>query len=227
MSTPPPARPDAPVPTPRDPGRTRPGSSRYAPPKDERAWKRKRNIAIGIVLGLIVVGAALLPSSPESESAAQSPSPEGVVPPPPSPSSPEELAPEPDPRVPKVTGLQLSNARDRLSSRGAWDIVVKRREVSKGRTGDVLQQQPRSGRRLDEQNRLVLFVARVPLPQQPALEPAPGTNSSCDYDPCLPPAADYDCAGGSGDGPEYTGRVTVTGSDPYGLDADGDGVGCE
>jgi hypothetical protein len=227
MSTPPPARPDAPVPTPRDPGRTRPGSSRYAPPKDERAWKRKRNIAIGIVLGLVVVGAALLPSSPESESAAQSPSPEGVVPPPPSPSSPEELDPEPDPRVPKVTGLQLSNARDRLSSRGAWDIVVKRREVSKGRTGDVLQQQPRSGRRLGEQNRLVLFVARVPLPQPPTLEPAPGTNSSCDYDPCLPPASDYDCAGGSGDGPEYTGRVTVTGSDPYGLDADGDGVGCE
>jgi hypothetical protein len=61
----------------------------------------------------------------------------------------------------------------------------------------------------------------------PILEPPPGTNSSCDYDPCLPPASDYDCLGGSGDGPEYTGRVTVTGSDPYGLDADGDGVGCE
>jgi len=45
---------------------------------------------------------------------------------------------------------------------------------------------------------------------------------------CLDPnAADYDCAGGSGNGPEYTGRVTVVGSDPYGLDADGDGIGCE
>ncbi len=47
------------------------------------------------------------------------------------------------------------------------------------------------------------------------------------YSPCLPPASDYDCAGGEGDGPEYTSTVTVTGSDPYGLDGDGDGVGCE
>jgi endonuclease YncB( thermonuclease family) len=47
------------------------------------------------------------------------------------------------------------------------------------------------------------------------------------YDPCLPPASDYDCAGGSGDGPEYTGPVKVSGSDPYGLDSDGDGIGCE
>jgi hypothetical protein len=47
------------------------------------------------------------------------------------------------------------------------------------------------------------------------------------YSPCLPLAPDYDCAGGSGDGPAYTGLVQVSGSDPYGLDADNDGVGCE
>lgn len=45
---------------------------------------------------------------------------------------------------------------------------------------------------------------------------------------CLDPyASDYDCAGGSGDGPEYTGPVTVVGEDHYGLDADGDGYACE
>lgn len=45
---------------------------------------------------------------------------------------------------------------------------------------------------------------------------------------CLDPyASDYDCEGGSGDGPEYTGTVTVVGEDHYGLDADSDGVGCE
>jgi hypothetical protein len=39
---------------------------------------------------------------------------------------------------------------------------------------------------------------------------------------------DYDCAGGSGNGPNYvSGPVTVIGSDPFGLDTDGDGVGCE
>lgn len=53
------------------------------------------------------------------------------------------------------------------------------------------------------------------------------TDCAPGYSPCLPPASDYDCAGGSGDGPKYTGRVTVTGSDPYGLDADNDGLGCE
>jgi hypothetical protein len=54
--------------------------------------------------------------------------------------------------------------------------------------------------------------------------------SECDpnYSGCLDPnASDYDCAGGSGDGPLYTGTVTVLGEDHYGLDADGDGIGCE
>jgi hypothetical protein len=45
---------------------------------------------------------------------------------------------------------------------------------------------------------------------------------------CLDPyASDYDCEGGSGNGPDYTGEVTVVGVDHYGLDADGDGIGCE
>ncbi len=42
--------------------------------------------------------------------------------------------------------------------------------------------------------------------------------------------SDYDCSGGSGNGPAYTepGVVyRVTGSDPYGLDSNGDGHGCE
>jgi hypothetical protein len=48
------------------------------------------------------------------------------------------------------------------------------------------------------------------------------------YGGCLDPyASDYDCAGGSGDGPEYTGTVEVIGYDEYGLDEDGDGIGCE
>lgn len=55
--------------------------------------------------------------------------------------------------------------------------------------------------------------------------------SSCDPNytgACLDPtASDYDCEGGSGDGPYYTGIVTVTGEDRHGLDSDSDGVGCE
>jgi hypothetical protein len=45
---------------------------------------------------------------------------------------------------------------------------------------------------------------------------------------CLDPnASDYDCEGGSGDGPEYTGPVQVVGPDDYDLDSDGDGSACE
>jgi hypothetical protein len=47
------------------------------------------------------------------------------------------------------------------------------------------------------------------------------------YDPCVPFASDVDCAGGSGNGPAYTGQVRVIGPDDYGLDNDGDGIGCE
>lgn len=48
------------------------------------------------------------------------------------------------------------------------------------------------------------------------------------YSGCLDPfASDYDCAGGSGDGPLYTGTVEVIGYDEYGLDDDGDGIGCD
>jgi hypothetical protein len=58
-----------------------------------------------------------------------------------------------------------------------------------------------------------------------------GGGSDCDpsYEgQCLDPSSpDYDCAGGSGDGPDYTGPVTVVGDDHFGLDRDGDGSACE
>ncbi|MEA2436899.1 MAG: hypothetical protein QOF65_1455, partial [Thermoleophilaceae bacterium] len=45
---------------------------------------------------------------------------------------------------------------------------------------------------------------------------------------CLDPTSpDYDCENGSGNGPDYTGEVTVVGDDHFALDRDGDGVACE
>ena len=44
----------------------------------------------------------------------------------------------------------------------------------------------------------------------------------------MPVASDVDCAGGSGNGPEYVqGPVRVIGTDVYGLDPNNDGIGCE
>ena len=56
----------------------------------------------------------------------------------------------------------------------------------------------------------------------------PGVRCDPNYDPCVPVDSDVDCAGGRGDGPSYVaGPVRVIGSDPYGLDRDHDGVGCD
>ncbi|MGW5384315.1 hypothetical protein [Nocardia sp. NPDC003963] len=59
--------------------------------------------------------------------------------------------------------------------------------------------------------------------------PARAVPAGChpSYDPCVPITSDVDCAGGSGNGPAYTGRVRVIGPDEYDLDRDGNGIGCE
>ena len=71
-------------------------------------------------------------------------------------------------------------------------------------------------------------AAQARTPVRPA---APAAPSGCDPNysgACVPIASDVDCAGGSGNGPAYVrGPVTVVGSDIYGLDRNGDGVGCE
>ena len=64
----------------------------------------------------------------------------------------------------------------------------------------------------------------------PAPAPSPPPSRSCDpnYSGCLDPNAyDYDCLGGSGDGPRYTGPVRVLGDDHFDLDRDGDGIACD
>jgi resuscitation-promoting factor RpfB len=72
-------------------------------------------------------------------------------------------------------------------------------------------------------------IARAPVTRVIAV----GTKEAPKCDPnysgaCVPIASDVDCAGGSGNGPAYVqGPVTVIGTDIYGLDRDGDGIGCE
>ncbi len=74
---------------------------------------------------------------------------------------------------------------------------------------------------------------RLSAPLFPILAVLLPTAALADCDPnyedaCVPVASDVDCAGGSGNGPEYvSGPVYVVGVDIYKLDRDGDGVACE
>lgn len=65
-----------------------------------------------------------------------------------------------------------------------------------------------------------------------AAKKKPRKKQKCDANyrgACLKPnVSDYDCAGGSGNGPYYVrGPIRVVGNDHYRLDADGDGIACE
>lgn len=70
---------------------------------------------------------------------------------------------------------------------------------------------------------------QAPVPTQP---PAPTQSSNCHpsyVGVCLKTdAGDYDCAGGNGNGPNYVqDPFQVVGYDEFGLDSDGDGIGCK
>jgi hypothetical protein len=78
---------------------------------------------------------------------------------------------------------------------------------------------------------LALAVLALSIGSAACGSSASGSSGGCDSyytGACLDPnASDNDCAGGSGNGPKYTGTVTVVGNDHFGLDRDGDGIGCE
>jgi beta-lactam-binding protein with PASTA domain len=121
------------------------------------------------------------------------------------------------PVVPGVVGLRLTVAREALRA-GGWDVRVTKQESSQPKD-TVISQTPAGGTEARPGRQVTIVIAKPPAPVQSC---TPG------YSPCIPPGPDVDCGGGSGDGPRYvTGPVRVTGSDPYGLDSDNNGYGCE
>ncbi len=134
------------------------------------------------------------------------------------------LIASPLPEVPSVTFSAKASAIRILRQAGfkvKWEVQTR----SSGSDNVVLSQVPSEGARARPGSVVRLVVSKVmaPKPKQP-----PARNCTPGYSPCLPPASDYDCAGGSGNGPQYAyGPVEVSGSDPYDLDRDGDGTGCE
>jgi endonuclease YncB( thermonuclease family) len=66
-------------------------------------------------------------------------------------------------------------------------------------------------------------VAALRASPPPTVGGSPGGSCEPGYTPCLPVAGDLDC----GDISDSLKPIHVTGSDPYRLDGDGDGLGCE
>jgi micrococcal nuclease len=103
----------------------------------------------------------------------------------------------------RQAGYQAAEAAAQAAGRGIWD-----------RCGGVDTPQ-RTERPADTQ--------RSQSRQRPRnLVGAPaGGGCAPGYDPCVPPSStDLDCA-------DIDGPVRVTGEDPHGFDADGDGIGCD
>jgi hypothetical protein len=79
---------------------------------------------------------------------------------------------------------------------------------------------------------ITLVIAKAPPPPSTALSPPPrhhGTAIRPIPTCALTPAVEhYDCAGGSRNGPEHVaGPIRVRPADPFDLDREGDGLGCE
>jgi hypothetical protein len=114
---------------------------------------------------------------------------------------------------------RASVARERAGQRAVERRVARRRAAARRERARVARA------RRERLKRERLAVAAMATPE-PTLE-----QSACDpnYEgACLDAdSSDYDCAGGSGDGPDYTGTVTVVGTDIHDLDRNGDGTACD
>lgn len=136
--------------------------------------------------------------------------------------------------VPRVVGIPLARAKDNLADRGLTAKVTYK-STARFPAGTVISQSRKAGAGVLPDTTVSLVVAKAPPPPPPTAPPeppptAPPDNCHGSYQgECLEVGiGDYDCAGGSGNGPNYVqGTVRVVGPDEFDLDRDGDGLGCE
>ena len=185
---------------------------------------------------LIILGFATLGCSDPAGIAAQpTPAPTTVAPAATTAPPATTAAPTTSPKVevPRLVGMKLASARQRLATNGL-KLRVRYRPTARFAAGTVISQSRRVGAGVAPSSAITLVIAKA-LPPPPTTQPRPPpTTSARNCHPsyegaCLDPtASDYDCAGGSGNGPKYVqGPVKVRPPDPFDLDADADGLGCE
>lgn len=137
--------------------------------------------------------------------------------------------------VPKVVGRKALAAEGRL-----FDAGLNSRFINEPADYDLsrcrVKSQSKHGSAAPDATVKLRLRCTKPKPDPaPAIvaDAAPEPASECDpnYEgACLDPnSADYDCEGGEGDGPDYTGPVTVVGEDHYDLnrDPEEDSLACE
>jgi hypothetical protein len=122
----------------------------------------------------------------------------------------------------RVANVQLTNRRDSGRDGNFWTLNHLHRQIKITESAPgVYKVTVRDNGKFSDRDRL--GRRWLSLLGHPDLRAGASRNCTPSYSPCLAPASDYDCRGGSGNGPKYTGPVRVTGSDPYHLDRDGDG----
>jgi hypothetical protein len=136
--------------------------------------------------------------------------------------------------VPRLVGVRLARAKEALADRGLTAKITYK-STARNAAGTVISQSRAAGAGVLPDTTITLVVAKAPPPPPSTAPPAPPpTAPSQNCHPsyqgaCLKVGVgDYDCAGGSGNGPNYVqGTVHVVGPDEFDLDRDGDGLGCE
>jgi hypothetical protein len=204
--------------------------------------KRRGRIPLAAAIGLIVLVATGCAAN--SDTADRAP-----VPIPPTTNSPGPADPEPEPNpepetieVPELSGITRAGAEQILADYGL-KTTTRYTSTNQYPAETVISQSPKAGALVLSDTTVSLVVAKTPpappppstVPPPPSTvppPPPPAPEQNCDPsypDVCLDPTVDdYDCAGGSGNGPEYVeGPIRVLPPDPFDLDREGDGWGCQ
>jgi PASTA domain len=204
-------------------------------PTSKKPWYKRPLPVIGaIVVVLLLLGGLFGDDNQPSGTATRQTSPPPTTAPPP----PTITAP---PRttirmatVPRLVGMRTGQAKTALSRRGLhW--TIKHKSTGRFAPGTVISQSSTPGAEVRPGASVALVIAKAPPPPPTTAPPPPTTAAPRNCDPAYPDVClhqgigDYECAGGSGNGPNYVeGPLRVFPPDPFDLDGnDNDGIGCE